>query len=153
MSYTSTTVINAIDIALATERKANRFYLDSIGKVKNLEQRNILSQLANFEQDHYEKLHTIKNSLLNDRSYYIYKDRETPSSENDKAQIIEILNMAIESEERAFQAYSQLADSVDDPIWQKKFRELADEEQMDKKILADELYNISNQEGVLRWGD
>lgn len=153
MSYTSNTVLNAIDVALETERKVNRFYLDSIGKIKNLEQRNILSKLASFEEDHYQKLRSMKENLVNDTAYKINKNRETPISEEDKSKLIEIMNMAIESEERAFEAYSILSDTIDDPEWKKKFRELADEEQADRKMLADELYNISNRDGVWHWGD
>lgn len=154
MSYASTTVVDAINLTAETEKKASQFYLDSINKLNDRRSKRILKHLLDAELEHLDALQALKDSLQKDPTFRTNTHSPDPvDTEKDRTAIIKILNIIEDSENRAQEAYSKLANRVDDEDWKNEFLHLTAEEHLDKNILHDELYNISNNEGVYRWGD
>ncbi|MCR4437761.1 MAG: ferritin family protein [bacterium] len=67
------TIIDAINLAMEAEKKAQQFYAESAGKVANERGRNLLTQLANFEQSHYEALDRLRTSLASAGTFTPYQ--------------------------------------------------------------------------------
>ena len=53
-------LMEAIQIAMEAEAKANKFYADSAQKVASEQGKNLLKQLADFEQNHFNRLNELK---------------------------------------------------------------------------------------------
>lgn len=158
-------IFQAIDMAMQAEQKARQFYLDAVVVVGNERGKNLLSQMADFEKNHYDKLAELKESLENAQEYVEYKGTEfVPITNEMKANIsgniepnkddaINILTIAIEAEDKANEHYKKMADMTTDELGKDMFLRLAEEEAMHSRILNDEFYQLSNQGGVWSWGD
>ncbi len=155
-------ILEAIDIAMEAETNARDFYNDSIEKVSNQRGRDLLKQLADFEQSHFDKLFELKESLTKSGEFIEYLgtsfERKKSTTEihgkigPNKDDILKILRFAIESEEKAKAAYKGLSEKVNDPKGKEMFKKLAQEEEMHWRILNDEFYNIVNK-NLWTWGD
>ena len=118
---------------------------------------DLLQQLADFEQNHYNKLNELKISLNKDGTYIKYSGTQFSSErgnipsevsgkiETNTNEILEILNLAINAEDKATQNYRQLAEATSDTTGKAMFNKLADEEIMHRRILSDEFFQFSNQ--------
>ena len=156
-------VLEAIDIAMDAEKKANVFYLDAKTKVSNDRGKDLLQQLADFEQNHYDKLNDLKASLTNNGSFIQYDgthfkeykaaSEASGSIESNKDELSEILNLAIDAETKASERYQKLADETSDPEGKAMFTKLAAEETMHRRVLSDEFYQMHNRGGLWFWGD
>ena len=158
-------LMEAIDIAMDAESKANKFYSDAATKVSNEKGQNLLTQLADFEQNHYDKLKELKDSLNKVGKFIKYEGTEFKSFkmkstaegsgkiEPKKDDVLDILGMAIDAETKAHQHYARMANETSDPDGKEMFEKLADEETMHRRILSDEYYQIANSGGIWVWGE
>lgn len=155
-------ILDAIEIALEAEQKARDFYLDAFNKVSNEQGKDLLKQLADFEQSHFAALTHLKNSLQKEHEYLEYKGttfKEFKSKsiskqiEPDKEDVLHILSIAIEAEEKAHHHYIKIAEITVDNKGKDMFLKLADEELIHRRILSDEFYQLSNRGGIWFWGD
>jgi rubrerythrin len=155
-------LLEAIEIALVAENNAYEFYLDAFKKVKDERGKDLLKQLADFEQNHYNILTDLKKSLENDNKYIEYKGTSfvqfkaasiTKQIEPDKDDVLSILSIAIDAEENANKHYLKMAKQTTDVKGKEMFLKLAEEELMHRRILSDEFYQLSNKSGSWFWGD
>ncbi|UCC63433.1 MAG: ferritin family protein [Anaerolineae bacterium] len=158
-------VMDALKIAMDSEQKARQFYLDAKEKVSDGEAYNLLSQLAAFEQHHYDKLAALCDSLSQDKGYIAYTPPDVAlpavshgvegsrtAKEHNLETVIGVLTAAIDAEKSARSRYEELAEQTADPNGRAMFRQLAEEEHTHYRILSDELYNLSNR-GLWIWAE
>jgi rubrerythrin len=158
-------IFQAIEMAMLAETKARQFYLDAVKVVANERGKNLLQQLADFEQKHFDKLGELKASLEKANKYVKYKGTEfVPVTSAMKAEIsgkiepnkddaLNILTLAIEAENKASEHYQKMADMTNDELGKDMFLRMAKEENLHSRILNDEFFQLSNQGGVWLWGD
>lgn len=158
-------LLQAIDIALDAEKKALTFYSDAVKKTSNQRGKNLLQQLSQFEQIHYDKLAELKESLNNNGKFIKYQGTEFKpfdarayvggpgKIEDNKADVLDILTLAIDAESEAHEHYKNMSEKTDDRDGKAMFEKLAEEETMHRRILSDEYYSMSNMGGVWSWGD
>ena len=158
-------LLEAIENAMEAEKKANEFYLDAHEKVTNEKGKDLLKQLADFEQNHYDKLNELKSSLKEKGEFIDYEGTEfkpfvaksraeiSAKIEPDKDDVLNILSLAIDAETKAHEHYVKMAEETTDAKGKDMFEKLADEETMHRRILSDEFYMLSNKGGVWFWGD
>lgn len=155
-------LLEAIDIALVAENKAKEFYLDAYRKVEDERGKDLLKQLADFEENHFNILSELKKSLLKENKYIEYKGTSfiqfkaasiTKQIEADKDDVLKILSVAIDAEETANKHYLNMAGQTKDAKGKDMFLKLAEEELLHRRILSDEFYQISNKSGSWFWGD
>jgi len=158
-------LMEAIQIAMEAEAKANKFYADSAQKVTSEQGKNLLKQLADFERNHYNKLNELKTSLEKEGKFIKYEGTEfkpfnieimpegSRKLEPNKDDVMDILGMAIEAESKAHQHYKRMAGETKDKNGKAMFEKLADEETMHRRILSDEFYQIANRGGMWIWGE
>ena len=157
-------ILESIEIAMDAELKASEFYQNSVEKVTSERGKDLLQQLSDFEQNHYNRLNELKKSLTEKGEFIEYEGTEFSSSkkfssevsgkiESNKDEVVNILIMAIDAETKAYEHYRKMADETDNPKGKKMFLKLADEETSHRRILSDEFYHINNQGGLWVWGD
>lgn len=158
-------VLTAIEIALEAELKAKEFYLNAVKKTSNERGKNLLQQLSDFEQNHYDKLKELKTSLKEKGEFIEYEGTKltsfkstVPSEvqgkiETNKDEVLHILSMAIDAETKAYERYNKMANETTDSRGKAMFLKLADEETFHRRILSDEFYQLNNKGGVWFWGD
>ncbi|UCE05754.1 MAG: ferritin family protein [bacterium] len=156
-------LMEAIEIAMEAEKKANKFYVDAAKKVASGQGKNLLKQLADFEQNHYDKLNELKNSLSKQGKFIKYEGTKfspfkasseiSGTIEPNKDEVLDILSMAIEAETKAHEHYKKMAGETADRDGKEMFEKLAEEETMHRRILNDEFYNIANKGGMWVWGE
>ena len=165
MALKNVGLLEAINIAMEAEAKANKFYADSAQKVASEQGKNLLKQLADFEQNHFNKLNELKTSLEKEGKFIKYEGTQFKSFkieiapeasrkiEPNKEDVLDILGMAIEAESKAHQHYKRMAGETKDKNGREMFEKLADEETMHRRILSDEFYQIANSGGMWIWGE
>lgn len=156
-------VMAAIDLAMEAEKKAHEFYAESAKKVANPRGKDLLLQLANFEQSHYDALAKLRGSLAAGGRFTHYEGttfapfrpqgEATGKIEPHREDALSILQMAIQAETEAYERYRSLAAETEDPEGKAMFVKLADEELLHRRILNDEFYYLSNRGGIWFWGD
>lgn len=158
-------LMQAIQIAMEAEAKANKFYADSAKKVASEQGKNLLKQLADFEQNHYNKLDELKKSLEKEGKFIKYEGTQfkpfkieiapegSRKLEPNKEDVLDILGMAIDAESKAHQHYQRMAGETKDKNGKEMFEKLAEEETMHRRILSDEFYQIANSGGMWLWGE
>jgi len=160
MAACSKTMMEAIELAMAAEEKASRFYAEAATKVAGARGKQLFQQLADFEQGHYRLLADLKASLAEKECFLSYEGTSfkpvqlegdnPPVGEDEKKNILEILTMAIKNEKNAGAAYRKLATETDDPAGVAMFTRLAEEEANHARILEDQFYDLSNK-GMWTW--
>ncbi len=156
-----TTLIEAVETAMQAELNASEFYRNAAEKVKSSKGKDLLNQLADFEKNHYKKLNDLHKTLTTENRFISYdgtkfkpyQSEVSGDINDDKAEIAEILNLAIESETKAAQRYSELADSIEDNQGKEMFKKFAEEEIMHRRILSDEYYQFQIRDMDWFWGD
>jgi len=149
----------AIEIAIKAELNDHEFYKDAMNKVSSANGKNLLMQLANFEMSHYNKLVELRASLKESGEYIEYAGMEftpveagdEPSTVVHKDDVINILKLAIAAEQGAYERYSHLSAVTHDPKGKEMFRKLASEEELHRRILSDQFFQLSNN-GAWVWG-
>ena len=121
--------------------------------------------MANFEKKHYDALDKLRKSLEEEGKFIKYEGTQFEDFKDDvqsevegkveanKDSVMNILNMAIDAETKAFNHYKRLANETSDPDGREMFQTLAEEETMHRRILSDEFYQLNNMGGVWAWGD
>ncbi|MHC4778453.1 MAG: ferritin family protein, partial [Planctomycetota bacterium] len=127
--------------------------------------RDMLRQLATFEENHFEKLQDLKTSLSGGGPYIPYEgtDFATMTSEipgeldegreSNLDDVLAILRAAIETETEAYKRYQMMGKDTAHPEGKVMFLNLAKEELLHRRILSDEFYHLSNMGGTWSWGD
>ncbi len=154
-------MLDALAQAMDREREARAFYLQAVEQVADPRGKDLLRQLADFEDYHYQNLAAYREALLAGEEPQPYVGRELrPGLEGGKAarqvtnlaMVADILTTAIGAEEAARARYEAWAAQIPLPTVQALFRRLAHEEAVHARILNDEFYSLSNR-GVWLWGD
>ncbi|MCK5539704.1 MAG: ferritin family protein [Deltaproteobacteria bacterium] len=158
----SKTVIDAIELGMAEEKKASDFYAAAAAKLESGPGKALFTQLSEFETGHYEALKALKASLEGDSCYITYESAllEPVKVEGGQVRldgdiqktILDILTIGIRNEKNAGQAYRDLATQIEDSNGIAMFENMAKEEAQHARILEDQFYEVKNR-GELVWGD
>ena len=121
--------IDALDLALGNEMSERKFYLEQSGRTKNPLGKAMLSEIANDELEHYERLKELGEKWKSDKKWPdtvppgvkktdVRKIMETYLKSGDvkegDADDIRALEIAIEFEAKGMEFYAGLRDSVSD---------------------------------------
>lgn len=161
---TQSTTLDAIRTAMDAEMEAHTYYSQSAQKAASPKGKNMFSQLAAFELNHYNNLKALLDSLLQGKGWTVYQGtrfsdtshapegKDAAREEDSKDDVLAILSKAINDEKNAAAYYAKLAHETADPAGKAIFTKLAEEEKIHTKILNDQWYSLNN-EGVWLWGD
>jgi rubrerythrin len=150
---------NILQEAMKSELEAKKFYNDAAIKAQSKAGKKFFHELAEFENNHYERLKKMIQAHHENQDYI--KEKESQSDliikpeikgefEPNKDEIIDIINLAIDAEKKAQERYSKIAEIIHDENGKKIFNRLALEERNHQRILEDEFYQLSNN-GVIIW--
>lgn len=155
-------MIDAVRMAMVAEKNAAEFYKKAAEGTSDPRGKNMFDQLVSFEKSHFEALNSVLESMEQGafagyEGYSFEKDNaETPiTAKLDEAQLttaIDALNIAIEAEKKAKEAYTDLAAKSTDEKITDLFTRLAAEEGLHRKVLEDQFLALSNQ-GYWTWGE
>ena len=158
-------ILEAIEAAMKAETEAKNFYLGAVEKASSAQGKDMLKQLAAFEESHFKALEKLKGSLADSGAFIIYggtKFTPVPSglpstsakaAETNLDDVLDVLNLAISAETKAAQTYKDLAEMTSDPNGKEMFQKLAEEETLHRRILSDEFYQLTNMGGEWAWGE
>lgn len=145
--------------AMNAEAEAKRFYADAANKAASRSGKNLFTELADFEQGHYDRLKTfieargkgmeITAAAAPDISGKAEVEGEF---EPNKDEITKVLTIGIDAEKKAQAKYLDIARLFEDPSSKAIFTGLAEEERKHQSILEDQFYSISNK-GRIIWGE
>ena len=129
--------------AMNAETEARKFYLDAAQKAASNAGRNLFSELADFEQGHYERLKKIiekRNEGLKIEAETEIKEIPTKAEvagefEPNKDEITKVLSIGIEAEKKAQAKYLQIADMFEDAESKTIFSNMAEEEDPRRPVL------------------
>ncbi len=149
---------NLLVEALNSELEAKKFYNDASEKAKSQAGKNLFSELADFEQNHYERVKKIiesRSSQIELKSENVQDVKKiNPEIEGEfepnKDEIVTVINMAIDAEKKAQERYSKIAEIIEDNESKIIFQNLALDEKNHQRILEDEFYHLSNK-GTIIW--
>jgi rubrerythrin len=150
---------NLLIEAMNSEIEAKKFYENASMKAQSQAGKNLFKELAEFEQNHYDRVSKIiesrknnieigKNQTINPK---ITINSEIQGEiESNKDEIVTVLNLAIDSEKKAQERYMKIAEMFDDEEGKLIFINLSEEERNHQRILEDEFYQLSNK-GTIIW--
>ena len=154
MSEQDFSIFDALQIAKDAELKSAAFYAEAVTKTTNPWGRNLFQLLTEFENQHYQRLSDLEDSLRKKGSFIRYEGSKAtvpaPSArldtreENPKS-VLAIINMAKEIEVDAKKRYTTLADQTADPDGKAMFETLAEEEAKHWTILNNVFWSVNNQ--------
>jgi rubrerythrin len=151
-------LLDAIRIAKENERLASESYANAAQRINSLGKK-LFEQLSEFEKFHYDQLTALEKSLQEKGVFINYKGKEfilPPileikfTDELDHKSLLDIMDEAMKVEKQAENAYADLAAQLTDPLGQKMFIRLSQEEQNHYKILGRAFWSL-NQTGVWKW--
>jgi len=146
--------------ALDAEEKARDFYTGAAQKAQSQKGQEFFSQLATFEQNHYDRVKTIIDARREGTPLQPEIPQDVPTIkpeiqgqiEPNKDEIVDVINKAIQAEKEAQERYRTIADMMDDAEGKTIFNDLAEEETKHQRILEDQFYHMSNK-GTIIWGE
>ena len=154
--------LKAVKSAVEAERKAFLFYRSAAEKSTNSRGKDMFQQLSDFEIVHYKKMIHLYLSLKRENKWIAYtgageltahhRIEASTTGVETKNDDIEALKMAIEKESQAAAFYRKMAEETKDPLGQKMFKKLTEEEEIHRRLLNDQFYSLQNQ-GEWVWGD
>jgi rubrerythrin len=160
-----TTVLETIRTAMEAENDAHNFYSRAAQKTENPRGRDMFSQLADFEKNHFLHLKDLYDSIKAEGKWISYpgttfsaKGKKirtglTPSGRvGTQADDLDALSMAIKEERKAQEYYRNMTDETSDHLGKDMFKKLAREEELHERILNDQYYSLNNK-GVWTWGE
>ena len=165
MSEKDLTLVDAIQMALESEKKAVTAYSDAAKNAPHKALEGLFNDLASYEQHHYDKLAELALSLAKKGKYIIYEVSSitiSPQSEieisgvagdvlgGEKVSMMDVLTMAQDIEQALGKHYAALAEQTSDRDGKAMFEWLAKEEQSHLKLLNTAYWNL-NDRGVLAW--
>jgi len=145
--------------ALNSEIKAKEFYKNASEKAQSQAGKKFFKELANFEQNHYNKVKKIIESIekgikIESQDFQseapITKSEVEGEFEPNKDEIVDVINLAIEAEKNAQERYRKIANITTDDKVKDIFDNLANEERNHQRILENQFYHISNK-GTIIW--
>ena len=154
--------LKAVSIAVQREKDAYLFYTQAAKKTLSERGKDMFTQLAAFELNHYKKMIHLYHSLEKSGTWVSYAGQralkpsrpieeiqgQKDTHEND----IDALTKAIKKEEDAQALYTDMADKAQDPVGKEMMKKLAGEEEIHRRILNDQLYALSNR-GLWVWAE
>ncbi len=159
MEDSNENINNLLIEALNAELKAKEFYLYASDKAKSKAGKKLFKELADFEQNHYDRVKgIIESRKIGQKVEDNTSGQKTPTVrseiegefEPNKDEVVMVINLAIKAEKNAQARYAQIANLLDDEEEKKIFNNLAQDERNHQKILEDEFYHISNK-GTILW--
>ena len=157
--------LNAIKAAMEAEMDAHNFYSRAAQKTKNPKGRDMFSQLADFERNHFHHLKALYDSLKGEEKWISYsgttfseqgkkasRDLAIGEEVGPKADDFDALSIAIKEERKAQNYYQEMAQKTTDPLGSDMFKKLAREEELHQRVLNNQLYSLTNK-GLWTWGD
>ena len=165
MSEQDLTVVDAIQMALESEKKAVAAYSEAATKAPHVALERLYNGLAGLEQHHYDKVSELASSLQKKGKYIVYEASSItipPQSEieiagvardalsGNKVSMMAVLTMAQDIEQQLDKLYTALAEQTSDRDGKAMFKWLAKEEQGHLKLLTTVYWNM-NDRGVLVW--
>ncbi|MDH7489905.1 MAG: ferritin family protein [Anaerolineae bacterium] len=154
-------LLEAVQTAIEAERAAREFYLAAAEKTASPQGKALLLQLADFEAYHAQKLLDLVGSLGAGR-YIAYEGKafarprpeggRTSEQETNLREVVDVLTLAMDAEQKAQARYQRLAESTTDLLGKAMFERLAEEEATHYRILSDEFYTLSNK-GLWVWAE
>ncbi len=157
--------LNAITASMEAEMDTYNFYSRAARITQNPKGRDMFSQLADFEMNHFRHLSSLYDSLKGDGKWIAYSGSAFSNKEKkisvdlsikedigSQADDIDALSIAIKEEQKARKYYQEMAQETADPLGRDMFKKLAREEEMHEKVLNDQFYSLSNK-GIWTWGD
>ena len=152
-------LLDAIRVVKENERFASASYWDAARKIQNPAGRFVFEELSKFEGYQYERLTALEIALEADGQFIDYQGKEFPLppvlevpavKEADQKDVLTIISQAIELEENAKKAYTELAEQIDDPRGKQMFERLAREEYRHYQLLIEAYWSVSYL-GDWRW--
>jgi rubrerythrin len=159
MESSTTNIDDLLNEAMNSELQAKEFYLYASEKAESNAGKKLFRELADFEQNHYDKVKGIIESRENGQKVEdVTSSQDIPSVrseiegefEPNKDEVIMVINLAINAEKNAQARYEKIAKMVEDAKEKEIFAGLAQDERNHQKILEDEFYHISNK-GTIIW--
>mgnify|MGYP006304476745 CR=1 FL=1 len=154
MSESVLNLASAIQLAKAAEKKASELYGAAAREAVNPLVKRLFEQLTEFEGYHYRKLVELERSLKEEGAFIEYKEfDQTPMPTTGEVTRIEgvkktsaakVFKQAMESEAKAAERYTGLADQTSDPQGRQMFLKLAKEERGHYSVLQASYYDVSN---------
>ncbi len=146
--------------SLNGELMAKRFYQDASKRAQSEAGKRLFSDLASFEQSHYEKIKRLMESRMAGKALPKVEPEKAVDMkaevegefEPNKDEMVDVLTIGIDAEKNAQKRYKRLAELSDTPAGKKIFEDLAATEAIHQKVLEDELYSISNK-GTIVWAE
>ena len=145
--------------AMNAEVKAKEFYLNAAEKAQSQAGKKFFKELADFEQNHYERV----KKIIESRNKGIQLEATEPTQEMptvksevqgefepNKHEVADILTLGIKAEKEAQERYKKIAESIDDPEGKEIFNNLAEDERRHHDNLEAQFYQISNK-GIIIW--
>jgi len=159
MNSSTANIDELLKEAMDSEIKAKEFYLYASEKAKSKAGKKLFKELANFEENHYNRVKKIIESRnIGKKIDILSKEKDIPKVkaevegefEPNKDEVIMVINLAIKSEKNAQERYIKIAKLLEDTKEKEIFNNLAQDERNHQRILEDEFYNISNK-GTIVW--
>jgi rubrerythrin len=157
--------LDAIKAAMEAEMDAHNLYSKAAQKTRNPKGRDMFSQLADFEKNHFHHLKALYDSLKGEETWIAYpgttfsekgkkvsRDLTRGEEVGSRADDLDALSMAIKEERKAQKYYHEMAQKTTDPLGRDMFKKLAREEELHERILNDQFYSLNNK-GLWTWGD
>jgi rubrerythrin len=152
-------LIKALRVVKENERLASESYAAAAEKINHPAGKDLLQQLSEFENFHFERISALEKSLEEDGEYIDYYGRELPlpatfeikaAQEPNHKSLMKIITEARALEKETELAYADLAIQIKDPQGHEMFNKLSEEERIHFRILSDAYWNLSNL-GVWKW--
>ena len=165
MSEQDLNIVDAIQMALESEKRAVAAYSDAAKNAPHVALERLFNDLAGLEQHHYDKVAELAASLQKKAKYIVYDASSisiVPQSEIEiagtagdilggaKVSLMDVLTMAQNIEQQLGKWYAALAEQTSDPDGKAMFEWLGKEEQSHLKLLTTVYWNL-NDRGVLAW--
>lgn len=165
MKSKENSALDAIKASMEAEMDAHNFYSRAARKTQNPKGRDMFSQLADFEMNHFRHLKALYDSLKGEGKWIAYPgaafskkgkkisaDLSIKEGVGAQADDIDAISMAIKEERKAQKHYLEMAKKTADPLGRDMFKKLAREEELHERVLNDQFYSLSNK-GLWTWGD
>jgi rubrerythrin len=163
MSENELTLVDAIQMALESEKKAVAAYSDAAKNAPHKALEGLFNNLASYEQHHYDKLAELALSLAKKGKYVVYERCPVsipPQSEvagvtkdvltGSQVSLMDVLTSAQDIEKQFDKQYTAMAAQTSDRDGKEMFEWLAKEERGHLELLTDVYWNL-NDRGVLAW--
>jgi rubrerythrin len=151
-------LLDAIRVVKENERIASERYADA-AKILGQVGKELFTQLSEFEKYHYERISALEKSIQEKGDFIKYEGKAFPlppvfkikaAEEPNKKSSMQVITEAMELEQQAERAYTDLAAQITDPQGHKMFSTLAEEEHIHYRILT-RAYKSVKDTGAWKW--